>query len=105
MGIWYNGYLYVSTLLNHPRNIIKEIPNMIHKRISEISCDQQVEKAKGNYSKALQKSGFSESTINNYKYHKQLHLKRVRTRKLYGLTLNTLSISKKRRKAYCKSFL
>ena len=30
-----NGPLYINALSNHPKNIIKEIPNMIGKRVSE----------------------------------------------------------------------
>ena len=70
--------LYTNALSNHPKSIIKEIPNMIGKRICEISCDKhEFEKAKGNYNKALEKSGFSEKV----KYHKQGPVKCVRTRK------------------------
>ena len=51
----------INALSNHPKNIIKEIPNMIGKHISEIPCDvQEFEKAKGDYNKALEKSNFSE---------------------------------------------
>ena len=50
--------LYIHRLSNHPENIIKEIPNMISKRISEISCDEQeFEKAKDVYNETLEKSG------------------------------------------------
>ena len=60
--------LHINALSNHPKNIIKEIPNMIGKRISEISCDKhEFEKAKEDYNKALEMSGFSEKI----KYHKQ----------------------------------
>ena len=52
---------------------------MIGKRISEISCDElEFEKAKGDYNKALEKSGFSEKI----KYHKQGPFKRVHTSKV-----------------------
>ena len=74
-----NNPLYINALSNHPKNIIKEIPNMIGKRISEISCDEhEFEKAKEDYNKALEKSGFSEKI----KYHQQGSVKRVRTRKV-----------------------
>ena len=73
-----NDLLYISPLSNHSKNIIKEIPYMIGKRISEISCDQhEFVNAKGEY-KALEKSGFSEKN----KYHKQGFVKCVRTRKV-----------------------
>ena len=52
---------------------------MIGKHISQISCDEQeFEKAKGDYDKALEKSNFSEKI----KYHKQGSVKHVRTRKV-----------------------
>ena len=55
-----NDPLYINALSNHPENI-KQSPNMIGKRISEISYDiHEFEKAKGDYNKALEKNGFSE---------------------------------------------
>ena len=75
-----NYPLYINAISNHPNNIIKEIPNMVGKRISEISSDEyEFEKAKGNYSKALERSVFSKKI----KYHKEGSFKRVRTRKSY----------------------
>ena len=54
-----NEPLYIHAQSNHPPSIIKEIPNMINKRISEISCDEeQFEKAKPMYEKALENSGY-----------------------------------------------
>ena len=74
-----NDPLYINALSNHPRNIIKEIPNMIGKRISETSCDEhEFEKVKGYYDKALKKSGFNEKII----YRKEGPVKRVRARKV-----------------------
>ena len=35
-----NDPLYINAFSNHPKNIIKEIRNMIGERISEISCDE-----------------------------------------------------------------
>ena len=62
---------------------------MIGKRISEISCDEhQFEKAKGDYNKALEKSGFSEKIKN----HKQGSVKRVQTIKVIWLTLHTVAM-------------
>ena len=52
---------------------------MIGNRISDMSCgEHEFEKAKGDYNKALEKSGFSEKI----KYHKQGSVKRVRTRQV-----------------------
>ena len=56
-----NEALYIHHLSNHPKNIIKEVPKMIEKRVSEISCDkEEFDKAKHDYNKALEKSGFKE---------------------------------------------
>ena len=56
-----NEPLYIHHLSNHLKNIIKEIPKMTEKRISEISCDkEEFDKAKHDYNKALEKSGFKE---------------------------------------------
>ena len=53
-----NEPLYIHHLSNHPKNIIKEIPKMIEKRIL---CDKgEFDKAKHDYNKALEKSGFKE---------------------------------------------
>ena len=68
---------YNACSLKLPKKFIKEISNMIGKRISEMSCDEdEFEKAKRDYNKALEKSGFSEE----FKYHKQGSVKCVRTR-------------------------
>ena len=53
--------LYIPRLSNHPKNILKEIPNMISKIISEISCDEhEFKKAKDVYNEALAKSGYNQ---------------------------------------------
>ena len=54
-----NEPLYINAQSNHPPSILKEIPNMISKRVSEISCDkEQFEKAIPMYQKSLDKSGY-----------------------------------------------
>ena len=51
--------LYINRKSNHPTSILKELPKMINKRISDLSCDkEQFEKAKGIYESALSASGF-----------------------------------------------
>ena len=51
--------LYIHAKSNHPPTIIKELPNMINRRISDLSCDrEEFTKAKGQYEDALQSSGF-----------------------------------------------
>ena len=52
--------LYVHKKSNHPPSILKNIPESINKRLSEISSDKEsFEKAKGTYQDALNKSGYN----------------------------------------------
>ena len=52
--------LYIHRPSNHPENI-KEIHNMISKRIPGISCEEhEFEKAKDFYNRALEKSGYNQ---------------------------------------------
>ena len=52
--------LYIHTKSNHPPAIIKELPSMISRRLSDLSCnEEEFMKAKGKYEPALQNSGFS----------------------------------------------
>ena len=50
--------LYINANSNHPSNIIEELPNMINRRISDLSCDaDEFRKAKAPYESALKASG------------------------------------------------
>ena len=54
--------LYIHKNSNHPPNIIRHIPKSISKRLSDISCNQEVfEKAIPLYENALKHSGFDTS--------------------------------------------
>ena len=56
-----NEPIYISKRSNHPPNILKELPKAISKRISDISCNENVfNNAKITYGKALKNSGFTE---------------------------------------------
>ena len=51
--------LYINAKSSHPPNVIKNLPANIMDRISRLSCnDQEYEKAKVDYEKALKSSGF-----------------------------------------------
>ena len=53
--------LYINTKSNHPPTIIKHLPAAISRRISDISCNEEVfEKAKPYYEEALKSSGYNE---------------------------------------------
>ena len=70
--------LYIHTKSNHPRNIIKSIPNMIYTRLSNISSDEgSFNEIKHEYQLALTKSGFQE----NLKYQKPNLTPKSRQRK------------------------
>ena len=54
-----NDTLYINKFSNHPPNIIKELPSMIEKRVSELSCNaDEFVKCKSVYEEALARSGF-----------------------------------------------
>jgi len=56
--------LYISTKSNHPPTIIRQLPAAINRRISDISCNQEMfDNAKPLYEKALKSSGFTENLI------------------------------------------
>ena len=50
--------LYIHSKSNHPPSIIRNIPEAINKRLSEISCDEDAFKAP-HYQEALRKSGYA----------------------------------------------
>ena len=53
-----NKPLYINAMSNHPPSIIKQLPKMVNKRISELSCDEaEFDKCKHTYSNALKESG------------------------------------------------
>ena len=57
-----NETLYIHAQSNHPPSIIRQLPKMISKRVSDISSSKaQFLEAKSTYDKALQKSGFKET--------------------------------------------
>ena len=53
-----NKPLYINSKSNHPPNIKKELPNMINRRLSDLSCNkEEFDRAKGQYEAALEASG------------------------------------------------
>ena len=53
--------VYISKQSNHPPNILKDLPKAINKRITDISCNQDIfDTAKTTYEEALRNSGFNE---------------------------------------------
>ena len=68
--------LYINAKSNHPELLIKQLPMMINRRVSSISCnEEEFDKAKPMYSEALAKDGH----MSDMKY--QPPVKRTRTRK------------------------
>ena len=57
-----NTLLYINVKSNHPPSIIKELPKMINKRLSDLSCNKgEFDKAKPLYEKPLHESGYKTS--------------------------------------------
>ena len=56
-----NEPVYIYKRLNHPPNILKELPKSINEQIPAISCDEHVfNNTKETYENALANSGFTE---------------------------------------------
>ena len=56
--------LYIHAQSNHPPNIIKQLPVMISRRISDISCnEEEFDKAKRTYEDALKSSGHNPEMV------------------------------------------
>ena len=54
-----NKPLYINTRSNHPPKVLRDLPNMINKRLSDSSCnEEEYEKAKPLYDTALNESGY-----------------------------------------------
>ena len=72
-----NTPLYINKQSNHPHQIIKNLPEMINRRICEISCnEEEYKKAKPTYKNALEKSGFNEEM--SFKKYEKVKRKRKR---------------------------
>ena len=56
-----NIHIYINKNLNHPSNILKQLPKSIAKHISETSSNEEIfNKSTKIYSKALKESGFTD---------------------------------------------
>ena len=56
-----NIHIYINKNLNHPPNILKQLPKSIAKHISETSSNEEIfNKSTKIYSKALKESGFTD---------------------------------------------
>ena len=72
-----NEILYIHKQSNHPQSIIKQIPSMISKQVSDRSCDSDnFNKAAPDYNTALKKSGFSDNIEYSTNQRKQRNRKR-----------------------------
>ena len=103
-----NTPLYINALANHPPTIIKQFPNMINKRISDLPCDkEEFDKVKSVYETAMKDSGhfseteterfnppYSQNVAKNNKYHKIFSLNTLKLS--YCCTTNVGGIIKQR---------
>ena len=76
-----NQLLHINKESNHPPNITKQIPSMVSRRISNISCSKEYfDKAAPAYNNALKISGFNE----NIEFTSTPHQEETVTEKSYG---------------------
>ena len=69
---------YINVNSNHPPSIIKELPNMVNKRLQELSSNKnEFESAKGIYDSALKSSGY----IQNLSYERKHNTDQCKQRK------------------------
>ena len=62
--------LYINTGSNHPRTILNEIPNMVERRLSELSKTKKIfDEEKIDYEKALKEAGHRNNL--EYKNHQK----------------------------------
>ena len=87
-----NQLLYFNKQSNHPPTITKQMPSMISRRISDISCNKEYfDKAAPPYKNALKVSGFNE----NIEFTSTPPLRRNSSKKIiwfnppYGVNVNT----------------
>ena len=74
-----NAPLYIHAKFNHPPSIVKQLPKMVNKRISDLSCDESVfNNAKVTYALALKYSGYN----SKMKFDRQPSTWRNRNRKI-----------------------
>ena len=63
--------VYIKKHANHPPNILKELPKVITKRITSISCSHDIfDAAKSTFEQTLSQSGFNEERKYNNKDRK-----------------------------------
>ena len=54
-----NQPLYINAKSNHPPTILRDLPNIINKRLADLSCnEEEYEKAKPFYETVLNESGY-----------------------------------------------
>ena len=78
-----NPPCYINTKSCHPANVIKQLPNMIENRISELSSNQTIfESEKAKYEKALKASGYKHTLTYKQQQQNRNTLPKNRKRKV-----------------------
>ena len=73
--------VYIDARSNHPPNVIKQIPQMIEKRLTNLSSNERVfDEEKAIYVKALKDSGYKSTLKYNPEHKKTPKTKRTRNR-------------------------
>ena len=76
--------LYINARSNHPPAIKKQLPSMLSKRLSDLSCNQEeFGKALSLYTEALRKSGYQDEIL--YQNHATHTRKKTRKRSIVWL--------------------
>ena len=78
-----NSPTYINVKSNHPPNILKQIPQIISKRISDNSSSEQIfNQSKPMYDKLLRNSGYKEGIKYNHKINSTGNKKAIRKRNI-----------------------
>ena len=78
--------IYIKKGSNHHKNIIKDLPNTIEKRLSDTSCNEEVfEAALPIYEEALRKGGFNEKLNHTENNSDNTQKKEVKRRRKYNI--------------------
>ena len=80
--------LYITVKLNHPLNIIKNLPKSISRRINELSLDKSVfDNSKDLYNNALSSSGFKDKIKSDPCFNKNISRSKNSKKKIIWFNL------------------
>ena len=86
---------YINVNSNHPPHIIKNLPNMISKRISKLSSNEEVFNQEANlYNEGLRQAGYTEKIkyIHDVQPNRMMHWQQIWVEDSLSLLINVLKI-------------